>query len=397
MMIRWAQKMNNIVDVKDTIFQQAKLRNFAGYDPFDGLNARFFCHFPSLKDSIVGLAWIQLFKRSPINFRPLFGVPEKRNPKGIGLFILGILEEYKSTKDSKLLAEAEELGNWLLEQNCAGDEWTSSCWGYHFDWKARAFFVPKGKPNVITTVYVSRALYQLGLQLGRDDMVNTALSSADFIVNHLYTNIDNQEFFAYIPGETAFVHNASLWAAAWVAFSASQTGNRKYRDLSLRIAARSAGQQSIDGSWVYGERHHHQFIDGFHTGYNLEALYEIKAALDTDLFDATIKKGLDYYINNFFEKDGTAKYYNTNRYPIDPHSVAQAIITLIKVDPTSEHIALAKKILNNSVDTLYSAEKKQFIYQKNNRFSIGINYIRWTQAWMYYSFSVYSNRNHNHS
>ncbi|MBN8115270.1 aspartate-semialdehyde dehydrogenase, partial [Vibrio vulnificus] len=76
----------------------------------------------------------------------------------------------------------------------------------------RAFFVPKGKPNVITTVYVSRALHQLGQLTGRADWVDLALRSGDFIAGHLLTQNESGEFFAYIPGETAFVHNASLWA-----------------------------------------------------------------------------------------------------------------------------------------------------------------------------------------
>ncbi len=29
-----------------------------------------------------------------------------------------------------------------------------------------------------------------------------------------------------------------------------------------------------DYSWSYGERHHHQFVDNFHTGFNLVALHD---------------------------------------------------------------------------------------------------------------------------
>ena len=74
-----------------------------------------------------------------------------------------------------------------------------------------------------------------------------------------------------------------------------------------------------------------QFIDGFHTGYNLEALDLIRRSLQTDEFDQAIKKGFSYYKANFFEPDGTAKYYNNNRYPLDMHSVAQAVLTLVKL------------------------------------------------------------------
>ncbi|CAH8242742.1 hypothetical protein [Vibrio aestuarianus] len=381
--------MKKIAEIQNIIFEQAKSHQFAGYDPFDGLNSRWFNTFPSLRDSLIGLCWIQFFKRSPINMRPILGVPEGRNPKGVALFILGMLEQYKVTGDKALLIEAESLANWLVTQCCDKAQWGTACWGYHFDWKARAFFVPKGKPNVITTIYVSRALYDLGTHLGRQDLMDIALSSADFIVNHLYTKLEARQFFAYIPGEMAFVHNASLWGAAWVAFVASKTGNEYYAELALKVASQSVKEQASNGSWVYGDRHHHQFIDGFHTGYNLEALYEIKKSLDTNIFDSAIELGLTYYKNNFFESDGTAKYYDNNRYPLDPHSVAQGIITLLKVGKKKEDKELAGKIINKAIDDLYIESKQHFLYQKTQRFENKINYIRWTQAWMYYSFSLY--------
>jgi len=82
------------------LLKQVKKDNFAGNDPFDGLNSKFIDWSPALKKSILGLAWTQFFKRSPVNFRPLFLVPKKRNPKGIGLFIFGLLNDFHRTKDT---------------------------------------------------------------------------------------------------------------------------------------------------------------------------------------------------------------------------------------------------------------------------------------------------------
>ncbi|MDZ7902882.1 MAG: hypothetical protein U5L01_10245 [Rheinheimera sp.] len=41
------------------------------------------------------------------------------------------------------------------------------------------------------------------------------------MLRHSTPEHEGRGFFAYIPGETAFVHNASLWGAAWVAFAGS--------------------------------------------------------------------------------------------------------------------------------------------------------------------------------
>ncbi|EOX1764237.1 exopolysaccharide biosynthesis protein VpsJ [Vibrio cholerae] len=380
-------KSTTVADISQCLLNKARTEQFAGYDPFDGLNSSWFKRLPISKDSTFGLAWIQLFKRSPINLRPWLGVPKARNPKGVALFILGLIEEYQVTKNPALITEAEQLAQWLVTQRCDEQIWHGSCWGYHFDWKARAFFVPKGKPNVITTVYVSRALHQLGQLTGRADWVDFALCSGDFIAGHLLTQNESGEFFAYIPGETAFVHNASLWAAAWLAVVGRETSRPDYTELALRIARNSA--QAADGSWAYGTRHHHGFIDGFHTGYNLEALHLIRTTLATNEFDEVIARGFHFYKQHLFEADGTAKYYHNNPYPLDPHSVSQAIITLLSVGGEESDVVLVKRVIQRAIQTLYMPERDQFVYQRNKRWVNRIHYARWTQAWMYFSFRFY--------
>ncbi len=379
-----------IKEISAHVLSNSTIDSFKGYDPFDGLNSTFFKLMPLLKKGLFGLAWIQFHKRSFINFRPLMAIPKGRNPKGIALFILGMLEDYRRTKDDLYLNEAQELADWLLTQQSDKTVWKHACWGYHFDWNARAFFVPKGKPNVITTVYVAQALYALGKQTHNQQYIDVAFDAANFIVNTLYTEADNRQFFAYIPDEKAFVHNASLWAAAWVAFVGKKTANEKFKQLALAVARQSIAEQTTAGAWVYGAREHHQFIDGFHTGYNLEALNIIGNALETKEFDASINLGLAYYKRELITEDGIAKYYHHNLYPLDMHSVTQAIITLIKVGGTEEDFTLASKVANKAIDTLYMPQKKRFVYQRNRYFTNRINYMRWTQAWVYYSFAMYN-------
>ena len=372
------------------MLEQAKITNYSGADPFDGLNSVLFNVVPSLKKGLFGLAWIQLHKRLAINLRPLFGIPKMRNPKGVGLFILGLLEDYQATGQAEYLQEAIKLADWLLTQQSNRDEWQHSCWGYHFDWNARAFFVPKGKPNIITTIYIAQALYALSEVTGECKYREPALDSAHFIVKTLYSEVEGRHFFAYIPGETAFVHNANLWGAAWVAKVASLTNNVEYKELALNAARQSVSEQGQDGSWVYGGRHHHQFIDGFHTGYNLEALRMLSDVLMIDEFEPAIDLGFTYYKKHLFEDDGTAKYYNKNRFPLDMHSVSQAIFTLLKVGKTPTDFTMADKVISRAIDTLYLPKQQRFIYQKNKYFSNNINYIRWTQAWVYYSFAYFN-------
>jgi|TARA_R110001583_G_scaffold193801_1_gene363125 hypothetical protein len=378
------------IEISNQILVNAKFHNYKGQDPFDGLNSPIFDFFPFLKHGLFGLIWIQFHKRSAINFRPLCLVPKMRNPKGIALFILGLLEDYRIYQDVNYLNEAIKLADWLLTQQSEISLWKHSCWGYHFDWNARAFFVPKGKPNIITTIYVAQALYALSEVTGDNKYRVPALDSAHFIVKTLYSELEGRQFFAYIPGETAFVHNASLWGAAWVAKVAVLTNNHNYKQLALNAARQSVSEQGVDGSWVYGARHHHQFIDGFHTGYNLEALRMLSDVLMIDDFEPAIDLGFAYYKEHLFEDDGTAKYYNKNRYPLDMHSVSQAIFTLTKVGKTPADFAMADKVIKRAIDTLYLSKQQRFIYQQNKKFANKVDYVRWTQAWVYYSFAYFN-------
>ena len=382
--------MGNLIELNARLLASIRAEQFAGHDPFDSLNSKLLKATPFYRSEWVRLAWLQLGKRSPVNLRPLLQVPKMRNPKGVGLFISGLLQDYRRTGDAQYLQEARQLADWLLTQSSNRQEWGHSCWGYHFDWQARAFYVPAGKPNMITTCYVARALYELGEVCADQLLMDVALDAARFISKHLYSELDGRCFYAYIPGEVAFVHNASLWGAAWCAFAGTKLGDEALVAQAIKVARQSVQEQAADGSWVYGALHHHQFIDGFHTGYNLEALCMVRDATGSAEFDASIQRGYAYYVNNFFAEDGTAKYYNNGIYPIDMHSFAQAVFTLLKVGRSATDLQLCDKVVHRAIDLMYLPAKGQFIYQRTRWLTNSINYTRWTQAWAYYSLAFYN-------
>ena len=382
--------MEELIALNSKLLHSIQADDFAGYDPFDSLNSTLLQATPLYRNEWVRLAWLQLGKRSPINLRPLLRVPKKRNPKGVGLFISGLLQDYRRTGAAEYLLQARELAAWLLTQRSDLQQWQHSCWGYHFDWQARAFYVPAGKPNIITTCYVARALHELGTLTADQALIDVALDAARFISTQLYTESGGRSFYAYIPGEQAFVHNASLWGAAWCAFAGKQLGDETLIAQALQVARQSVQEQATDGSWVYGARHHHQFIDGFHTGYNLEALCLLREATASSEFDQCIREGYAYYVNTFFTEDGTARYYNNNIYPIDMHSFAQAVFTLLKVGNTAEDLKLCSKVVQRAIELLYLPDKGQFVYQQTRWVTNRINYTRWTQAWAYCSMAFYN-------
>lgn len=382
---------NSPIEVADALYEHCRLHDFAGDDPFDGLNSRLFRMLGLNAIPAARIAWLQFHKRSPVNFRRIVGVPRKRNPKGIALILLGMLERIKQGSCPFQMSDAISLGDWLLAERCDVRRWKHSAWGYHFDWAARAFFVPKGTPNAITTCYVARALRALGNATGAPRFL-AATIDAGYFLDALFMERDGQSYYGYIPGEEAFVHNASLWTAAVVAETARHTGDVALGSRALTAARQSVFMQRSDGAWGYGTRSHHAFVDGFHTGYNLEALHVVARALDTNEFDEPISRGLDFYRNAFFLSDGTTKYYDNRVWPLDTHSVSQALITLLVVGNTDSDRRMAEAIYQRAIATLYLPGRRRFAYQRGRFFSNRSDYLRWTQAWAFYSIALFANR-----
>ena len=77
------------------LLKYCESKKFIGWDPYDGLNSLLFQYSPLKNFSFFRLVWIQIFKRSPINFRKIFLVPKEYNNKGLALFINGYCNLYK--------------------------------------------------------------------------------------------------------------------------------------------------------------------------------------------------------------------------------------------------------------------------------------------------------------
>lgn len=353
--------------------------NYRGWDLFDGLNSKIFHPSPFYKIKLLRLAWIQFFKRSPINFRKICLVPKGYNAKGLALFSNGLLAQGKTEEAKNLLDE-------LLAMQCGG--YSGISWGYNFDWESRAFFVPMGTPNIVTTVFVANAFLDYYDKTGEESFLHIAEKACDFILVHLILHEDQTTLcFGYIPGESARVHNANMLGAALLARVYSKTHNNEYLEKSRKAMTYAVNALNPDYSWPYGERHHHQFVDNFHTGFNLVALKEWMTFTGEILWESELEQAYKYFIANFWLDNGCPKYYNDSLYPIDIHCSAQGIITCLKLkDHLPESLELARKIALWAIDNMQ--DKAGFFYYQQYRWLTNkIPYIRWSQAWMFYALS----------
>ena len=356
--------------------------DWSGHDPYDALNSRIFQSLAFLHRRAPRLAFTQLLKRSPINLRRLLLIPRGQNPKGIALFLTsavklsgaGLLPEDGSIRSlaSRLAAMAS-----LQNGHCG--------WGYNFDWQTRTLLVPRGTPNIICTTFAADALLHAFRHTQDPHFLDLAAGAARFILDRLYREVNDAEAcFSYFPLARTSIHNANLLGAALLCRVARETGDERPLAPALKAARFSANRQHDDGSWPYGEqeRPSQQWIDNFHTGFNLCALRRICRDADTSEFEPHVRRGFDYYRRHFFAPDGAPKYYHDRLYPIDIHSAAQSMITLVSLEDLDDtNIERANQVLAWTLANLWSASG-YFHYQKHRHWTNRIAYMRWSQAWM---------------
>lgn len=386
------------IDSFNKLKYYCEAQHFAGWDPYDGLNSKVFQVTPLKHWDLARLAWIQGFKRSPINLRKLLLVPKEHNAKGIGLFLTGYCNIHNAQAQSgqttfgtqsEILEKINYLADLLLSMQSKG--YSGAGWGYNFDWQARRLFLfPKDTPTVVATTFCATALLQAYEITGNKNWLQTALSVAQFVLQDLKRTPKKRGFlFSYSPLEgNNTVYNASLLGSKLLSHCYYYS-----KDEELKIAARESilacvDAQQPDGSWYYGELPVQNWIDSFHTGYNLDALQTYQDLTGDTAFKTQIEKGFEFYIQNFFLSDGTPKYYHNRVYPIDIHCPAQLFVTLHRLNKFDDNRKLADMVMRWTIEQMQD-KKGYFYYQLKKGISSKISYMRWSNAFMFYAMSHY--------
>jgi hypothetical protein len=361
-------------------------RDFAGHDPFDALNSRVLRSTPLAKSKNARLLWTQLVKRSPVDLRPVALVPLQRNSKGLALFALGLLANFRRRRDEESAAQARSILDDLLLTQLPG--YSGAAWGYNFDWQSRNFFAPQGSATIVPTAFAARALLEAAQTFAEPKYLATARSVCDFILQDLKRTAESntEVCFSYAPHAETQIFNASLLAAEILAGVSAATGERELADWALRATRYVVKRQNENGSWVYGTQPSQAWVDNFHTAFVLFSLARIIKSLSPGSeFEAALRRGYEYWNTNFFLADGWPKYYDDDPYPADAHAGASAIVTLLELselDATATN--QATKIALWTIRNLRDKEGF-FYYQRRKFYTVRKPYMRWSQAWMLYA------------
>ena len=379
--------------------------HYKGWDPYDGLNSKVFQKLPYFKNNAFWrLCVIQGFKRCPINLRPLLGVKKDYNAKGIGLFLQGYCNLLKVIRqnpeleseigsEQDLINKVNEIAELLISLRSKGD-YNGACWGYNFGWQAKLlFYFPPYTPTVVATNFCATALMEAYEVTGNGKYLDIALTSAEFVRQDLHrTEYEGGFLFSYskLPNNRSIL-NASLLGSRLLSYAYKYTGKEEYRELAEKSVSACCKLQGNDGSWIYGLSKGQSWIDSFHTGYNLDALIAYQELIGDDKYNCYIEKGFKYYIENFFEEDGTPKYFNDSMYPIDIHCPGQLMVTLDRLHKYQDYKEIADKVMTWTLNNMQDRQG-YFYYQLKKGISSKISYMRWSNAFMFYSMSYMINK-----
>jgi hypothetical protein len=363
----------------DRVQQWVEAHEYRGYEPFDGLS--------SWASALTGGNLLaqrilqQIIRQSPINLRPLMGVTPKDSTKGQGYMASGYLMRYRATLERSYLDKAVRCLRWLDQQKVA--RFANHSWSNHFDFASRGGYYTKDDPIIVWTALIAHAFVEAYEVTGDRDFLSVADSACRWILDLPRERTDRGTCISYLPDCQSSIHNANMLGAGVLARVAKHTGNDEYRRVARGAIEYSCARQRPDGSWWYAEEPNHQWIDNFHTGYNLDALRWYIESVGDEEFRPNLRKGLSFYTENFFEPNGRPKYYHSRPYPVDIQCAAQAIDTLAWFsDLDSACLPLARRVAMWTVRNMQDAEG-YFYYRQYPLMKAKTPMLHWGQATMF--------------
>jgi hypothetical protein len=322
-------------------------------------------------------------RRFPWNLRPVLGVKKSRSTKGIAFLARGFMRLNQATGDPAWSAQAESALEWLIENQSKG--YSGACWGNHFDYQSRSFYLPKGTPTIVWTSLIGHAFLDGYDHFRNERYLQVATSACEHILRDLNHCPDGQgTCISYIPNAKSLVHNANTLGGSLLARVYSYTGNEAHLTLARRAMQYTAQYQRPDGSWWYGEKENLHWVDNFHTAYVLDCFKFYSKYTNDPQFEAAMMSGYEYWKKTFFLADGTPRYYDHKTLPLDIQCSSQAIDTLVFFsdrDPGS--LALAMRIAQWTIKNMQDSSG-YFYYRRYSPWLVNRTpTLHWGQATMF--------------
>lgn len=352
---------------------------YRGYEPFDGLSSPL--HRLTFGNLFLQRCLQQLIRQCPFNLRPLLGVTRKDSTKGRGYFAWGYLLLHRATGETDLVRKAVDCLEWLDRHKVP--RFAHHSWSNHFDFASRGGHYTSNDPIIVWTALIGHAYLEAFEITHEPRFLAIAESACRWILQLPREKTDRGTCISYLAHEQCSIHNANMLGAGLLARTSAHNGDPEFRQVAREAMVYSCTRQLPNGAWWYAEPEDHQWIDNFHTGYNLDSLHTYIRATGDEEFRPNLERGFDYFKATFFEPSGRPKYYHSRTYPVDIQCAAQAIDTLaLFADEDPEALALARKVAHWTI-THMQDRRGYFYYRQYPLLKAKTPMLHWGQATMY--------------
>jgi len=214
---------------------------------------------------------------------------------------------YLSThlNDEKHYRRALHFLQVLEETRCSGYE--HYCWGYPFNWGTVRGTIWAGTPLITTVPYVYEAFRDV-YKIDNNDRWRQIMRSIAEHGLHDYKDFATSDRASTCSSGS--VVNANAYRAFMLTQAAEDFSDDRYRRVADRNLHYVLESQNPDGSWFYANDGKRHFTDHFHTCFVLKGLAKIEALTDDPECTQAIERGIDYYVNNLFDENGSPKPFS---------------------------------------------------------------------------------------
>jgi Glycosyl hydrolase family 76 len=382
------QNIMNPLDEKTVVYgplkrleQWVEQADWSAYDTFDGLASPYARLF-TFGSGFLKQVWQQSVRRSPVNLRPLLGITPSKSTKAMGFFAQGYLKLYETYADQAALGKGRSCLKWLVENR--SKPFRNYCWGNHFDYQSRGGGMLKGTPTIVWTGLIGHAFLDAYDVTEDEEYLAVANSVCDFIVEELgWFEGEGGMCLRYYPNEEHQIHNSNMIGASLLARVNALSPDSRYSETARGAVDFTVRHQTAEGAWFYGVEQKYKWVDSFHTGYVLEALDSFIRYSGDSKHGAALEKGYQYFVETFFEEDGTPRYYDYKRRPLDIQCASQGIQTLVnlrRLHPQS--VAVANKVAQWAIANMQDPTG-YFYYRKYPLITNKTPTLHWGQATMF--------------
>jgi len=353
--------------------------DYQAYEPFDGLSS-------SLRALTFGNLFLdrlllQLIRQSPINLRPLLGVKPLPSTKGRGYMAWGYLALFQLTGSQEFKNKAIACLDWLAHNK--SPLYPDHSWANHFDFASRSGSYSKNESIIVWTALIGQAFLDGFELLGDERYLEIARSACSWILKLPRETTEAGTCLSYLAASMIAIHNSNMLGAAMLARTAKHTGESTLLDVAREAMEYSCSRQLADGSWCYGESPKQQWVDNFHSGYNLDSLKSYIESTGDETFRPHLISGFQYFKTTFFDESGRPGYYNTRAYPIDIQCAAQAIETFAQFgDYDSDALSMALRVARWTIEHMQDSTG-YFYYRMYPLMTAKTPMLHWGQATMF--------------